>query len=95
MENNHHKDRIERITEIRKNNHYHLTQEHKNKISCKVVGVNLETGEIVRFNSCKDASIFLGLKGSEMISRNCKNRIEQVRGYKWYYEKDFKKQKTS
>lgn len=92
MENNHHKDRIQRIKKAREKNPWHHTKETKEKISHKVVGINLQTNEIVSFNSITDASIFIGLKEPSSIGQCCRGKRKQVKGYRWMYLEDYEKQ---
>lgn len=57
---------------------------HKAK---KVVAVNMETGEILKFDAMVEATGFLDNK----ISACVRGKSKFHRGYKWYYEEDYNK----
>lgn len=70
-----------------------FTDSWKTKLSKKakkpVIGVHIETGETIRFDTMKEATRFFGGKPKwENMSGLPKDKIAY--GYKWCYEKDFK-----
>ncbi len=60
--------------------------------SRKVVGVHVETGEIIELNSmnCADKHFNIPLAGRS-ISATVRGRQKTAYGYKWYYQEDYLK----
>lgn len=76
-----------------------LTKEWKEKNpsynhpnACKVIGVHVETGEIVELNSmnCADEFFNIPLAGRS-VSAAVRGRQKTAYGYKWYYRDDYLK----
>lgn len=56
--------------------------QNDNRRPTPVIGENIETGEIIRFNSMADAKRIGGFNDTQ-ISRCCAGRKKQYAGYKW------------
>lgn len=59
----------------------------KNKLSIKIIGINLDTKEKIIFNGLRDAERH-GFKHGA-ISNCCKGKVKKHKGYKWYYLEDY------
>lgn len=61
-------------------------EKHWTSKTCGVVGVNIKTGEVIEFESCKKAMEFLGLKSQSDITKCCKGKRKSCGGYTWSYK---------
>ena len=57
------------------------------RISEKIVGINIKTGEIISFHAMREAERNGFNHGN--ISECCKGNRKSHKGYKWYYLKDY------
>lgn len=53
-----------------------------------VVGINLETGEVVNYNTIKEAYTIHNIDRSAM-QRTLRGIFKQMKGYKWYYKEEY------
>ncbi len=53
----------------------------------KLIGINLVTNDVLKFDCISDAAIYLGdIKYRKNIHQNMKNQRRSAYGYKWVYE---------
>ncbi|WVR22054.1 MAG: HNH endonuclease [Malazfec virus 1] len=56
--------------------------------TCAVIGVNVSNGNVIEFESCKEAMQFLGLKSQSEITKRCKGKRKTCGGYTWSYKEE-------
>ena len=98
LENNIHGTRISRAISnglITKSTEEWKNKNTKGKVynSRKVVGVNIKTGNVVRFDSMTCVVDFFGIPlADRSVSATIRGRQKTAYGYKWYYEEDYEEQ---
>jgi hypothetical protein len=60
----------------------------KPNCSKAVIGINIETGEVLEFETIKQAYTTIGIDRSAM-QRTLRGIYKQMKGYKWYYKNEY------